>query len=71
MTSADAIDQEILKILRKHLNPEDNERFGGIAKTIINVSRKLKDWKAGNPNFSYIVSEDVYKFLQEAEKRGF
>jgi hypothetical protein len=69
MTSADAIDQEILNDLRNGKRAEDTERFRNISKTIINVSRKLKERKAGNPNFPYIVSEDVYKFLQEAEKK--
>lgn len=69
MTSAEAIDQEILDELRNGKRVEDTERFGSIAKTIISVSKKLKDGKAENPNFPYIVSDDVYKFLQEAEKK--
>lgn len=46
-----------------------SERTESLAKTIVNASKMLKEKKAGNPNFPYIVSEDVYKFLQEAEKK--
>lgn len=45
------------------------ERSKSLSKTIIEASKMLKEKKAGNPNFPYIVSEDVYKFLQEAEKK--
>ena len=69
MTSADAIDQEILNDLRNGKNVEDTGRYEGLAKTIINASKMLKEKKAGKSNFPYIVSEDVYKFLQEAEKK--
>ncbi len=69
MTSADAIDQEILNDLRNAKKVEDTGRFESITKTIIKASKMLKEKKAGNPNFPYLVSEDVYKFLQEAEKK--
>lgn len=46
-----------------------SERSKSLSKTIIKASKMLKEKKAGNPNFPYIVSEDVYKFLQEAEKK--
>ena len=45
------------------------ERSKSLAKTIIDASKMLKEKKAGNPNFPYIVSEDVYKLLQESEKK--
>ena len=45
------------------------ERSKSLSKTIIKASKMLKEKKAGNPNFPYIVSEDVYKFLQEGEKK--
>ena len=69
MTSADAMDQEILNDLRNGKKVEDTSRFDSLAKTIIKASKMLKEKKAGNPNFPYIVSEDVYKLLQEAEKK--
>lgn len=69
MTSADAIDQEILNDLRNGKKVEDTGRFNSLAKTIIKASKMLKEKKSGNPNFPYIVSEDVYKLLQEAEKK--
>ena len=68
MTSADAIDQEILNDLRNGKKVEDTGRYDGITKTIIKSSKMLKERKAGNPT-PYIVSENVYKFLQEAEKK--
>lgn len=45
------------------------ERSKSITKTLTDASKMLKERRAGNPNSSYIVSEDVYKFLQEAEKK--
>lgn len=46
-----------------------SERSKSLSKTIIKASKMLKEKKAGNPNFPYILSEDVYKLLQEAEKK--
>ena len=45
------------------------ERFKSITKTLTDASKMLKERRAGNPNSPYIVSEDLYKFLQEAEKK--
>lgn len=70
MTSADAIDQEILNDLRNGKKVEDTGRFDSITKTIIKASKMLKEKKAGMANQPFIVSDDVYKFLQEAEKES-
>ena len=43
MSSADAIDQEILNDLRNGKKVEDTGRYEGLAKTIINASKMLKE----------------------------